>query len=109
MTAKLVVPRRAAERDVDAAIDFYLREAGSAVALAFVDALEAAYQAIAEHPGAGSPRFAHELNLPGLPSWAPGKFPYRIFYLERADHLDVWRVLDGRQDIPAWLGDAGEE
>lgn len=101
--------RRAAECDVDSAVDIYSREGGSDVALAFVDALNAAYHAIGARPATGPPRFAHELNLPGLRSRALGKFPYRIFCLERADHIDVWRVLDARRDIPAWLGDANDE
>jgi toxin ParE1/3/4 len=31
------------------------------------------------------------------------RHPYLVFYVERADHLDVWRVLHGMKDIPAWL------
>jgi len=31
------------------------------------------------------------------------RFPYLAFYVERADHVDVWRVLHGARDIPAWL------
>jgi toxin ParE1/3/4 len=26
-----------------------------------------------------------------------------VFYVERPDHTDVWRVLDGQRDIPAWM------
>jgi toxin ParE1/3/4 len=46
MTAKLVVPREQGRRDVEAAIDFNVTEAGDTVALRFIDALEAAYRAI---------------------------------------------------------------
>lgn len=108
MTIKPVVLRSAAERDVDDAISFYLREGGSSVALAFINALEVAHKLIAENPAGGSPRFAHELDLPGLRTWPLRKFPYRIFYVERADQIDIWRVLDGRRDIPAWLSGAEE-
>ena len=32
-----------------------------------------------------------------------------IFYVEHPDHIDVWRVLHGKRDIPDWLlGDASE-
>jgi toxin ParE1/3/4 len=103
MTAKVVVPRQAAHRDVDEAIDHYLRQAGGEIALRFVDAIERTYRAIGERPAAGSPRYAHELDLPGLRHRAVGHFPHRVFYVEREDHIDVWRVLDGRRDIPAWL------
>jgi toxin ParE1/3/4 len=26
-----------------------------------------------------------------------------VFYVERPDHMDVWRVLHGQRDIPAWM------
>ncbi|MDF0491083.1 type II toxin-antitoxin system RelE/ParE family toxin [Sphingobium sp. H39-3-25] len=103
MTAKAVVPRAQAHRDVEDAIDHYAREAGADIALGFVEALEAAYRWIGEHPGTGSPRYAHELDLPGLRHRSLGRFPYLVFYVERADHIDVWRVLDARRDIPEWL------
>src|SRR3546814_10713602 len=60
MTAMRVVPRDQAHRDVEDAIDHYACEAGSDIALGFVEALEAAYRGLAEHPGIGSPRYAHE-------------------------------------------------
>ena len=66
MKAKPVIPREQANRDVDDAVAYYLTEATEAVALGFVDALEQAYGHIARHPATGSPRYAHELNLPGL-------------------------------------------
>jgi toxin ParE1/3/4 len=31
------------------------------------------------------------------------KYPHLIFYVERSDHVDVWRMLDGNRDIPAWM------
>ncbi|ENO88947.1 plasmid stabilization system [Thauera aminoaromatica S2] len=31
------------------------------------------------------------------------RYPYLVFYVERADHIDVWRVLHGERDIPAWM------
>jgi toxin ParE1/3/4 len=73
-------------------------------ALGFIDALEQAYVHIGRHPATGSPRYAHELNLPGLRSWSLTRYPHLVFYIEREDHIDVWRVLHGQRDIPAWLG-----
>ena len=105
MTAKRVVPRDQADQDVVAAIDHYAREGGPDIALAFVDGLEAAYRAIAEHPGIGSPRYAHELSLPGLRHRRIARFPWLVFYVERGDHIDVWRLIDARRDILAWLDD----
>ena len=95
---KPVTPRAQARTDVENIVDHYLREAGADVALRFVAALEVAYGAIAARPGAGSPRFAHELGLPGLRSRAVRRFPHLIFYVEQPDHVDVWRVLHARRD-----------
>jgi toxin ParE1/3/4 len=102
---KAVIPRELALRDVDEAIDHYLGEGGVTAALDFVEALEKAYAHIGRHPATGSPRYAHELNLPGLRSWPLTRFPYLIFYFEHDDHVDVWRVLHGKRDIPAWMGE----
>lgn len=103
MTAKSVVPRELAQRDVEEAIDHYTDEAGADRALRFIDALSEAYGAIGSRPGIGSPRYAHELELPGLRSRKLRKFPYLVFYLEREDHIDVWRVLHAQRDIPSWI------
>lgn len=102
MTVKPVVPREQARRDVEAAVDFYVAEAGGAVALRFVDALEDAYRAIGARPSTGSPRYGQELDLPGLRSRRLKRFSYLV-YIEREDHVDVWRVLHAQRDIPAWL------
>jgi toxin ParE1/3/4 len=52
-------------------------------------------------PATGAPRYAHALNLPGLRSWPLKRHPYLVFYVQRADPIDVWRVLHGSRDIPA--------
>jgi len=103
--AKPVVPREQAKQDVEDALAYYMAEDAKAAALGFVDALEQAYAHIGRHPATGSPRYAHELNLPGLRSWPLTSFPYLVFYVERSDHVDVWRVLQGQRDIPAWMQD----
>ena len=103
MKAKLVVPRQQANRDVDDAIACYLDEGSAQAALGFIDALEQGYAHIGGYPGTGSPRYAHELNLPGLRAWPLRRYPHLVFYFERPDHIDVWRVLHGQRDIPAWM------
>ncbi len=96
-----VVPRARARDDIDAAVDYY-REAGSPEAgLRFVDALQQASETIGDHPGIGSLRYADELDLPGLRTWPVPGYPFLVFYVERPDHVDVWRVLHGRRDLPA--------
>ena len=105
MKVKPVVPRSQANRDVDEAIAYYLEQRAVDAALGFVDALEKAYGDIGRHPAAGSPRYAHELNLPELRFWLVPNYPYVVFYVERDDHIDVWRVLHGERDIPSWIAE----
>jgi toxin ParE1/3/4 len=103
LTRKPVRPRELADQDVQAAIDYYIREAGPDVALGFIDALQATFRGIAQHPAAGTPRYAHELALPGLRGRRLKRYPYLVFYVERDDHIDVWRVLHAERDIPVWM------
>ena len=103
MSVKPVIPRALASRDVDQAIDHYLDEGGERVGLGFIDALEKAYRHIARHPASEAPRYAQELDLPGLRAWPLKRYPYLVFYVERDDHIDVWRVLHSQRDLPAWM------
>ncbi len=103
MKTKPIVPRAEANRDVDDAIAHYLSENAAPAALGFIDALERAYTHIARHPATGSTRYAHALNIPGLRAWPLTRYPHLVFYMERNDCIDVWRVLHGQLDIPAWL------
>ena len=103
MSGKPAVLRERARRDVDEAVEYYLSEAGATGTLAFVDALEVSLRQIGEHPAAGSSRYAHELDLPGLRFRTVGKFPYLVFYVEQEAEIDVWRVLHGARDIAAWM------
>lgn len=103
---KGIVSRVLANRDVEEAIDHYLVEATAKVALGFVDELEKAYAHIGRHPESGSPRYSHQLGLADLRFWRLVRYPYLIFYVERDEHIDVWRVLHEQRDIPAWMSDA---
>ena len=103
MKRKPIVPREQANRDVEDVVAYYLSEATESVALGFIDELEQAYAHIGRHPATGSPRYAHELNLPGLRVWPLTRYPHLVFYVERPDHIDVWRVLHGQRDIPSWM------
>jgi toxin ParE1/3/4 len=108
VTAKPVIAREQARRDIDDAIAYYLGEDAEQAAFGFIDALEQAYAHISLHPATGSPRYAHALNLPGLRSWPLARYPHVVFYVERADHIDVWRVLHGQRVIPAWMQEPDE-
>lgn len=104
MSAKPVIRSESARKDEREAVAYYAREAGLDVALRFIDALRDAYGKIADRPGAGSPRFASRLGLPGLRHRTIRRFHYLIFYMEGVDRILVWRVLHAQSDIPAWLG-----
>ena len=100
---KPIVPRELANHDINEIIGYYLGESAEQAAYGFIDALEEAYAHIGRHPATGSPRYAHELNLPRLRFWPLSRYPHLVFYVERPDHIDVWRVLHGKQDIPEWM------
>lgn len=91
-----------AEQDIQDALDFHLAESPSA-ALGFLDALERATRHIEKHPASGSPRYAHELNIPALRFHALRRYPYALFYVEHGDHLDVIRCTHLNRDIPPVL------
>lgn len=95
--------RTAARRDVEDAVRYYVREAGRAVARQFTEAVDAAFSSIAAAPATGSPRYSHVLDVPGLRTYALKRFPYLALYIDRADHIDVVRVLNGARHIPATL------
>jgi len=99
-----------ASADILSALEFYMTEAPH-VATGFIAALEKAVGQIERQPGVGSPRYAHELDIPGLRHWGLSRFPYALFYLEHEDRLDVIRLVHMSRDIPASLqepgGDAG--
>ena len=106
--SKPVLLRKAAEEDVEAAVRWYAAEAGNEVARRFVAAARAAFNELGRHPSMGSPRYAHELDLPGVSSWPLKSFPYVVFYRDSVvfyrdsgETVDVWRVLHAHRDIPA--------
>jgi toxin ParE1/3/4 len=103
VSPKRIERRPSADRDIDSAVEFYLREAGQSQALGFSAALEQALDHIARHPAAGSPRYGYELGLPGLRSWPLQRFPFLIFYADRDDHIEVLRILHAERDIAAHL------
>ena len=108
MSGKPVVFRERAQRDIDEAVEHYLAEAGLAVVLDFINALEDACRRISEQPAVGSPRYAHELDIPDLRFRTVRRFPHLVFYVEEETMIDVWRVLYGARDIPVWMREPGE-
>jgi toxin ParE1/3/4 len=96
-TARL---RARAVADVGDAIDHLRGTASDAVALPFIDALEQGINLVTRSPHAGSLKFAYELGIPDLRAWVLKRSPYVIFYVPHDDHIDIWRVLHTRRDLP---------
>lgn len=103
MKTKQAIPRPEAQRDIDEAVDYYLREAGVEAAMGLIDSIQKTYLHLRRYPQIGSTRYAHELDLPGLRMWPLRHHPFLVFYLEQPDALDIWRVLNSQRDIPTWL------
>jgi toxin ParE1/3/4 len=95
--------RAVADDNIRQAVVHYAQAAGADVARRFIDAVQRSFFAIARTPRAGSPRWAHELNLPGLRSYRVKGFPWLVFYMALDGGIEVWRVIDARRDIPAWM------
>jgi toxin ParE1/3/4 len=94
-----------ANHDIDEIIASCLSESAESAVYGFIDALEEAYTHVSRHPATVSRRYAHELDLAGLRFWQLMRYPHLVFYDERPEHIDVWRVLQGQRDIPAWMAD----
>jgi toxin ParE1/3/4 len=79
MTAKPVIPTRLARQDVEDELTHYLVDEGSEqAALGFIVEIERAYARLSRHPNIGSPRYAFELDVPGLRSWPLDRYPHLI-------------------------------
>jgi toxin ParE1/3/4 len=101
---KPAVLRPRALRDQQSEARYYRKQAGTRVAVQLVRATNAALDQLELDPGIGSPGIGKLLGIAGLRTWRVGKFPLLWFYFERADHLDVVRLLGERQNIAAILG-----
>ena len=101
--SKPVLRRAQAQKDIANAVAYYLEQAAPNAAEGFITALEKTIGHISRHSKSGSPCYAGELNLPDLRFWQIKRYPYLLFYVERNDHIDVWRLLHSQSDVPAWL------
>lgn len=97
---KSAIQRALAQQDIAKAFDHYLSAAGTVIAADFVQEIDACMQRIERFPAAGSLRYADLLDVKGLRFSVIERFPYLVFYFERADGVDIVRVLHQHQDIP---------
>lgn len=74
-----------------------------------VESLESAVEHLGRHPLTGSSRFAYDLEIPDLRSWPLRRVPYLLFYVDADEHVDVWRIIHARRDVPAWFRGPDEQ
>ena len=102
MNDKPVIRRELADDDVNDAISYDASHSEQAT-LGLIDELERTYKLISAQPRIGSPRYGYELALPDLLFQKLDRYPYIIFDYRQEDHIDIWRVLHEKRDIPAHL------
>jgi len=90
--------RPRARDDRQAKVSFYRREAGATVAAKLVEAMAKALAELELNPAIGSPTLDKQIDVEGLRTWWIDGFPLSFWYFERADHLDVARLIGQRQD-----------
>ena len=91
--------RPLAKEDRKSEVRYYREKAGPQVAVRLVAKMSATLEQIQTNQGIGSPRWGHLAEIDGLRAWRVTDFPLTWLYIERADHLDVIRLLGERQDI----------
>lgn len=104
---KALVLRPQARLDRQNEVRYYRDRAGPHVAQSLVDASRKALEQMQRHPAIGSPRIGELIEIPGLRSWRVAAFPLIWFYFERADCIEVVRLLGERQDILSIFGEEG--
>ncbi len=93
--------RPLADRDIDGHVAYLAQEAGGAVALRFLDAMERTLTSLVEQPALGSPRLFDEPRLEGMRVLPVAGFrKVLVFYVTSGDAIEVVRVLHGSRDIP---------
>jgi toxin ParE1/3/4 len=103
---KPAVLRPQALRDQQGEVRHDRQEGGPRVAMKLARSSHEALDRLELDPALGSPMLGKRLGIPGLRTWRVRSFPLVWCFFERADHLDVVRLLGARQDIAAIIGDA---
>ena len=95
---KACVLRPRAREDRRAEVRYYRKQAGASVAAKLVKALVNAFQELERNPSIGSPTLGKALGIEELRTWRIDGFPLTLWYFERADRVDVVRLVGQRQD-----------
>jgi toxin ParE1/3/4 len=101
--------RPIAEADLTERTRYYLDAGGGELAERFFDTALAALRAIEASPGLGSPRVGELVGINGLRHIGIDGFPCGWIYFERAELIDVIRLLADRQDLAAVLGTTDQD
>lgn len=96
--------RPLAEQDLVERTRYYAVAEGSDLAARFFAAAIEAVRSAEKMPGIGSPLVGERIGIPELRRVGVEAFPCGWFYIERADHLDVVRLLADKQDLDDLLG-----
>ena len=103
MTRRIIVHEAALYDTID--IAHYISDDSLSAADRFVDALDAAYQHLADTPTSGAIRTFANSALKSVCMWPVREFPnYLIFYQTTDEELHIVRVLHGARDIDSILG-----
>jgi toxin ParE1/3/4 len=111
MSQTRILKRSPAYQDLRRQAIYLAAEAGTDVALRFLQAAETAFATLARMPGKGRVRRFPHTEVGELRSWAiPGFERYLIFYRALPDGIEVIRVLNGMRDLDRIFGESrGEE
>ncbi|HEX4607134.1 MAG TPA: type II toxin-antitoxin system RelE/ParE family toxin [Urbifossiella sp.] len=97
-----------ATADLGDLVDHYLRNAGPATALRFIDQAERAFAQLLAMPKVGALLGLDELPYEDIRRWHVDGFPHLIsLYREVADGVEIIRVLHTSRDIPALFRETG--
>lgn len=91
----------------DADIDEALEQFAGAPRLVdrLVKSFDEALRRVAALPASGSPRYGLQLNIEELRTQPTPRFPYLIFYVERATEIVVLRILHQKRDLATIISD----
>jgi toxin ParE1/3/4 len=98
MSRQIVVHEEARFDAID--IAYYIAENSLEASDRFAEALDAAYEQLADMPGMGASREYGNPKLKGMRMWPiPGFQKYLIFYRATDTELQVLRVLHGSRNL----------
>jgi len=95
---KPCVLRPQAREDRRSEVHYDRQADGVAVADKLVKAMAQALLDLERNPSIGSPALGRPLGIEELRTWRLQDFPLTFWYIERADHIEVVRLVGQRQD-----------